>query len=86
MLFVFFVPIQQKIIDQILSEKKLKIDDKYDGVLNIKNGLRHKRILLVLDDVDKLDTLNMLAREHDWFGPGSRIIITTRDEHVLKTH
>ena len=28
----------------------------------------------------------MLAGEHDWFGPGSRIIITTRDVHVLKTH
>ena len=28
----------------------------------------------------------MLAGEHDWFGPGNRIIITTRDVHVLKTH
>ena len=71
-----FVPIQQKIIEQILKEKDLKIKDKYDGVKKIKNGLHHKRILLFLDDVDKLD---MLAREHDWFGPGSRIIITTRD-------
>ena len=71
-----FVPIQQKIIEQILKEKDLKIKDKYDGVKKIKNGLYHKRILLVLNDVDKLD---MLAREHDWFGPGSRIIITTRD-------
>ncbi|KAL4607616.1 hypothetical protein ACB092_09G188500 [Castanea dentata] len=81
-----FVPIQQKIIDQILMEKDLKIKDKYDGVFKIKNGLHHKRILLVLDDVDKLDMLNMLAREHDWFGSGSRIIITTRDMQVLKTH
>ena len=81
-----FVPIQQKIIDQILMEKDLKIKDKYDGVFKIKNGLHHKRILLVLDDVDKLDMLNMLAREHDWFGPGSRIIITTRDMQVLNTH
>ena len=28
----------------------------------------------------------MLAGEHDWFGPGSRIIITTRDMQVLNTH
>ena len=80
-----FVPIQQKIIDQILMEKDLKIKDKYDGVIKVKNGY-HKRILLVLDDVNKPDMLNMLAREHNWFGPDSRIIITTRDMQVLKPH
>ncbi|XP_030955396.1 protein SUPPRESSOR OF npr1-1, CONSTITUTIVE 1-like [Quercus lobata] len=80
------VAMQQKIIEQILMEKDLKIKDKYDGVKKIKNVLHHKRILLVLDDVDKLHSLNMLAGEHDWFGPGSRVIITTRDRHVLETH
>ncbi|XP_050260408.1 disease resistance protein RPV1-like isoform X2 [Quercus robur] len=80
------VGLQQKLISDILKEKDLKISDKYDGVMNIKNRLCCKRILLVLDDVDKLDQLKFLAGDHDWFGPGSRIIITTRDEHVLKTH
>ncbi|XP_030949687.1 TMV resistance protein N-like [Quercus lobata] len=27
-----------------------------------------------------------LARKRDWFGRGSRIIITTRDKHLLETH
>ncbi|KAJ0586405.1 putative TIR domain, P-loop containing nucleoside triphosphate hydrolase [Helianthus annuus] len=27
-----------------------------------------------------------LAGSHNWFGSGSRVIITTRDEHLLKTH
>ena len=40
----------------------------------------------VLDDVDKIKQLKMLAREHDWFGSGSRIIITTRDAHLLEAH
>ncbi|XP_030971320.1 TMV resistance protein N-like isoform X2 [Quercus lobata] len=80
------VPLQQKIIDQILMETNLKINDEYNGVLNIKNRLCHKKILLVLDDVDKPYLLNMLARKHDWFGSGSRIIITTRDVQVLRTH
>ena len=39
-----FVPIQQKIIDQILREKDLKINDKHDGVVKIQNGLHHKRM------------------------------------------
>ena len=78
--------LQQKIIYDILMEADLKIRDQCDGVLNLKNRLSHKRILLILDDIDVLDKLNMLAGEHDWFGPGSRIIITTRDVHVLEAH
>ena len=40
----------------------------------------------MLDDVDRLDQLKVLAGERDWFGLGSRIVITTRDEHLLITH
>ena len=80
------VGLQQKLISDILKETDLKIRDKYDGVMNIKNRLCCKRILLVLDDVDKLEQLKFLVGERGWFGPGSRIIITTRDEHVLKAH
>uniref|UniRef100_A0A2N9HCR1 TIR domain-containing protein n=1 Tax=Fagus sylvatica TaxID=28930 RepID=A0A2N9HCR1_FAGSY len=56
-----------------------------NGVFMIKNRLRHKKILLVLDDVNELEQLMKLAGENDWFGPGSRVIITTRDEHLLKS-
>ena len=79
------VPLQQKIIDDILKDKDLKIEEEY-GVLKFKSRLRRKKILLVLDDVDKLKELKMLSREHDWFGPGRRIIITTRDKYVLEAH
>ncbi|KAK9988861.1 hypothetical protein SO802_029100 [Lithocarpus litseifolius] len=79
------VPLQEKIIE-VLKEKDMKIQEKYDGVLKIYNRLCKKKILLVLDDVDKLKHLEMLAGEHDWFGSGSRIIITTRDKHVLEAH
>ena len=48
--------------------------------------LRHKKVLLVLDDVNHVDQLEKLAGEHHWFGLGSRIIITTIDEHVLVEH
>ena len=80
------VPLQQKILDEIVMKNKLKIKEECDGVLKIKKRLCHKRILLVLDDINKLDQLEMLAGGHDWFGPGSRIIITSRDKHVLMAH
>ncbi|KAJ0900116.1 putative P-loop containing nucleoside triphosphate hydrolase [Helianthus annuus] len=51
----------------------------------IERKLRSKRVLVVLDDVDDVKQLEELAGAHDWFGEGSRIIITTRDEHLLST-
>ncbi|GKD33054.1 disease resistance TIR-NBS-LRR class family protein [Tanacetum coccineum] len=42
-----------------------------------------KKVLIVLDDVDHIKQLKALAGEPKWFKPGSRILITTRDEQVL---
>ena len=50
----------------------------------LKDRLRHKRVLLILDDVNKLHQLNVLCGSREWFGSGSRIIITTRDMHILR--
>jgi hypothetical protein len=49
----------------------------------IQERLCHKRVLVILDDVDQPDQLEALAGEQSWFGQGSRIIITTRDQHLL---
>ena len=73
----------QQLILQILNEN-LSVQDVNEGVLVIKNRFRHKRILLVLNDVDQLDQLNKLAGNQIWFGLGSRVIITTRDKHLLQ--
>ncbi|KAI4325242.1 hypothetical protein MLD38_030657 [Melastoma candidum] len=45
----------------------------------IEECFRQKKVLLVLDDVDNREQLRKLAGGSDWFGPGSRILITTRD-------
>ena len=66
--------------------RDVNVKDIDNGVIMIKNRLRHKKILLVLDDVNELDQLNKLVAEHNWFGSGSRVIITTRDMHLLMTH
>ncbi|EOA33628.1 hypothetical protein CARUB_v10019790mg [Capsella rubella] len=52
----------------------------------MKRRLRGKKVLLVLDDVDDIQQLHALAGSCDWFGPGSRIIVTTRDRRVLVEH
>ncbi|XP_030965858.1 TMV resistance protein N-like isoform X2 [Quercus lobata] len=81
---VGLVRLQKQLILQILNEN-MGVEDVNEGVFVIKNRLRHKKILLVLDDVDQLDQLNKLAGDHNWFGLGSRVIITTRDKHLLQT-
>jgi hypothetical protein len=41
---------------------------------------------LILDDIDELKQLQALAGGLDWFGVGSRVIVTTRDKHLLENH
>lgn len=57
-----------------------------EGINVIKERLGSKSLLIIIDDVDdKLVQLDKLAGV-DWFGLGSRIIITTRDKKVLTDH
>ena len=53
------------------------------GIDFIKDRLHNKKVLIILDDVDQQEQLEGLAGNRDWFGPGSRVIITTRDRHLL---
>ncbi|CAN0900120.1 Disease resistance protein RUN1 [Linum grandiflorum] len=80
------VILQQHLLSGVLMEKNLKICDAHTGMLMIKKSLQNKKVLLILDDVDSLEQLEMLAANHDWFGPGSRIIITSRDQRLLNRH
>ncbi|XP_043700423.1 disease resistance protein RUN1-like [Telopea speciosissima] len=72
----------------IYSVSKKKVDDKildvYSGKELNKERLQGENVLLVLDDVDRRSQLDALAIEFNWFGPASRIIITSRDEHILE--
>ncbi|WKA11696.1 hypothetical protein VitviT2T_029170 [Vitis vinifera] len=45
-----------------------------------------RKVLIILDDVDELEQLQFLARESNWFGKGSMIIITCTDKEILTRH
>ncbi|RHN79781.1 putative P-loop containing nucleoside triphosphate hydrolase [Medicago truncatula] len=64
----------------------IKLGGVSEGITIIKQRLHRNKILLILDDVDKLEQLEALAGGLDWFGRGSRVIITTRDKHLLTCH
>ncbi|XP_065630504.1 disease resistance protein RUN1 [Quercus suber] len=78
--------LQQQLLDEILEGYNKSIPNVHEGVNLIKDRLRRKKVLLVLDDVNHMNQLEKLAGEHCWFGLGSWIIITTRDEHLLVQH
>ncbi|KEH29032.1 disease resistance protein (TIR-NBS-LRR class) [Medicago truncatula] len=82
------VSLQEKILFYIdgPAEIKVALSTIESGTEMLKQSLQHKRVLLVLDNVDKLEQLNALCRSRKWFGAGSKIIITTTDRHLLKEH
>ena len=78
--------LQKELLNGVIKEKNMEINSIEEGVSVIKQRLCSKKVLLILDDVSKSEQLEFLARKLGWFGPGSRIIITTRDQRLLKEH
>ncbi|KAL6315586.1 hypothetical protein AAG906_000892 [Vitis piasezkii] len=58
-----------------------QISNQFQGVSFLAN-VREKSEY----DFDNLRQLVHLVGKHDWFGQGSRILITTRDRHLLDAH
>ncbi|XP_016205522.1 TMV resistance protein N-like isoform X3 [Arachis ipaensis] len=80
------VHLQNILLSELLGENKFKSTSVQQGISIIHHRLQRKKILLILDDVDRQEQLQALAGNPDWFGPGSRVIITTRDTHLLACH
>ncbi|PWA35703.1 toll/interleukin-1 receptor (TIR) domain-containing protein [Artemisia annua] len=76
--------LQEYILEDVLK-KEVRVQSVEQGKHMIQSRLCHSNVLILLDDVDDCKQLEALAGSHKWFGDGSRIIITTRDEHVLRT-
>ncbi|XP_050257780.1 disease resistance protein RPV1-like [Quercus robur] len=77
------VYLQEKLLSDILSERDIAIANCTRGMDIIKEKLCFKRVLIVLDDVDDLEQLYALIGSRNWFGVGSKIIITTKKVHLL---
>ncbi|CAI9262484.1 unnamed protein product [Lactuca saligna] len=78
--------LQNQVLKDAIFDQGINVSSVHDGKIMMKKKMRNKKTLLVLDDVDHIDQLEALAGDLNWFKPGSRIIITTRDEQVLVAH
>lgn len=75
--------LKKDLFSTLLGEQDLKIDTPHGLPEFVERRLRRMKVLLALDDVNDLQQLEILVETLDWFGKGSRIIITTRDKQVL---
>ena len=75
--------LQKEILSKVLKDEQLKLDSPTIPSI-IKERLNRTKVLIVLDDVDAYLPLENLTRGVDRLGLGSRIIITSRDKHVLQ--
>ncbi|TQD82740.1 hypothetical protein C1H46_031709 [Malus baccata] len=80
------VQMQMQLLYDILKGKEEKVHNVSEGISKIVRAISSRRVLLVLDDVDHMDQLDAVLRMKDRFYPGSKIIITTRHERLLKAH
>ncbi|KAM1481888.1 hypothetical protein EV1_033733 [Malus domestica] len=78
--------LQKQLLSDILRENNIQVWNAYSGITRISRCLCSKKVLLILDDVDQLDQLEKLVKQKEWFGFGSRIVVTTRDERLLVEH
>ncbi|GLJ50766.1 hypothetical protein SUGI_1081310 [Cryptomeria japonica] len=72
--------LQRKILKDLClySGKVSSVDE---GISLFRDRLGRKSVLLILDDVDAIEQSNALVG--DWLAPGSRVIITSRNKHIL---
>ncbi|KAI9088247.1 hypothetical protein K1719_029968 [Acacia pycnantha] len=79
------VSLQKKLLSGLrLGERD--IDNSFEGAKIIRRFLCHKKVLIILDDVSQISQLENLAGNKEWFGAGSKIVITTRDKTLLKVY
>ncbi|PHU10155.1 hypothetical protein BC332_22015 [Capsicum chinense] len=77
------VSLKRQLLSNVLGKKVERIYNVDEGVIKIQEAIQCRRILLVLDDVDDRDQLNAVLGMREWFYPGSKIIITTRNQHLF---
>ncbi|XP_030549233.2 disease resistance protein RPV1-like [Rhodamnia argentea] len=77
------IDLQMKLLSDVLNHSCPNISFVDDGANMIKMKLHRGKVLIVLDDVDNRYQIMRLAGEPDWFGGGSRIIVTTRNVESL---
>ncbi|KAK8622736.1 hypothetical protein V6N13_117639 [Hibiscus sabdariffa] len=80
------VYLQKQLLSKIFPGENFDISDVWEGNGIISRLLSRKKVLIVIDDADNIQHLLCLIGKRGRLCLGSRIIITTRDEHLLQIY
>ncbi|XP_043687797.1 disease resistance protein RPV1-like [Telopea speciosissima] len=75
--------LQNKLIKDILKQENQNITSVDNGINVIRERLCRRKVLIVLDDVDQDIQAESLVGDREWFGIGSKIILTSTNKDIL---
>ncbi|KAM0003512.1 putative TIR domain, P-loop containing nucleoside triphosphate hydrolase [Helianthus debilis subsp. tardiflorus] len=78
--------LQQKLLDDVLKGESISVRSVKHGQTLLMTKLREMKVLIVLDDVNHADQFMYLAGGREWFGAGTRIIVTTTNADLLNSY
>ncbi|MED6156726.1 hypothetical protein PIB30_017100 [Stylosanthes scabra] len=78
--------VQKQLLCQAFMEEDFQIYNLSLAANVIQTRFCPRKVLIILDNVDKGKQLEKLAIKREWVGRGSRIIIVSRDEHILREY
>jgi hypothetical protein len=76
--------VKKQILRQTIDEKNLETYSPSEISGIVHKRLCNRKFLVALDNVDLLEQVEELAINPELLGKGSRMIITTRDMHILR--
>ncbi|XP_039169949.1 disease resistance protein RPV1 [Eucalyptus grandis] len=76
--------LQKKLISDLHNGNVRKSYSSDNALSHIQNRFKRMKILLLLDGVGGHEQLGDVVGELDWLGPGSRVILTSQKQDVLK--
>ncbi|KAF3432371.1 hypothetical protein FNV43_RR27111 [Rhamnella rubrinervis] len=82
--------IQKRLYQSLLNINEGSLHDDHMEINVLWKRMHSRKMLVVLDDVDKLEQIENLIgqskQQKEWLGAGSRVIVTTRNNHLLRKH
>lgn len=77
--------LQRSLVSDLRApQSSASISDTDGGIKTLQAIRRSRKLLIILDNVTEKEQIESLAGSSSWFGPSSRIIVTTRDIRELE--